>query len=105
MHNVGEIWALTLWEVRSRVIADPAGANGNVPTGNQTMLQLVTDALKLTPTNPSFIDARDGAPRCRLRDQRLRQRALDLGGLRRPRPGLRRGRAARPRRLHQLSGT
>ena len=59
MHNVGEIWALTLWEVRSRVIADPAGANGSVPAGNQTMLQLVTDALKLTPIDPSFIDARE----------------------------------------------
>ncbi len=59
VHNVGEVWALTLWEVRSRVIHDPAGANGDVPTGNHTMLQLVTDAMKLTPANPSFIDARD----------------------------------------------
>ena len=58
VHNIGEVWALTLWEIRSRVIADPAGANGDVPTGNQTMLQLVTDALKMTPSNPSFIDAR-----------------------------------------------
>ncbi|HEV2847022.1 MAG TPA: M36 family metallopeptidase, partial [Thermoanaerobaculia bacterium] len=57
--NAGEVWALSLWEVRSRVIADPAGANGDVPTGNQTMLQLVTDALKMTPANPSFVDARD----------------------------------------------
>jgi uncharacterized repeat protein (TIGR01451 family) len=57
--NAGEVWALSLWEVRSRVIADPAGANGDVPTGNQTMLQLVTDALKMTPSNPSFTDARD----------------------------------------------
>ncbi|HEX3552919.1 MAG TPA: M36 family metallopeptidase [Thermoanaerobaculia bacterium] len=59
VHNIGEIWALTLWEVRSRVIADPAGANGDVPTGNATMLQIVTDALKLTPSDPSFTDARD----------------------------------------------
>jgi uncharacterized repeat protein (TIGR01451 family) len=59
VHNVGEIWALSLWEVRSRVIADPAGANGDVPTGNTTMLQLTTDALKMTPINPSFTDARD----------------------------------------------
>jgi uncharacterized repeat protein (TIGR01451 family) len=59
VHNSGEIWALTLWEVRSRVIADPAGANGDVPTGNQTMLQLVTDGLKMTPIDPSFTDARD----------------------------------------------
>jgi uncharacterized repeat protein (TIGR01451 family) len=59
VHNVGEIWALSLWEVRSRLIADPAGANGDVPTGNHTMLQLVTDALKMTPVNPNFTDARD----------------------------------------------
>lgn len=59
VHNSGEIFALTLWEVRSRIIADPAGANGDVPTGNQTMLQIVTDAMKLTPTEPSFIEARD----------------------------------------------
>lgn len=59
VHNVGEIWANTLWEMRSRIIADPAGANGNVPTGNQTSLQLVTDAMKMTPINPTFIQARD----------------------------------------------
>src|SRR5262249_26272858 len=59
LHNTGEVWAGTLWEVRSRVIADPAGANGNVPVGNHTMLQLVIDALKMTPIDPSFTDARD----------------------------------------------
>jgi uncharacterized repeat protein (TIGR01451 family) len=59
VHNSGEIWALTLWEVRSRVIADPAGANGDVPTGNDTMLQLVTDGLKMTPIDPSFTEGRD----------------------------------------------
>ncbi|HEU4509008.1 MAG TPA: M36 family metallopeptidase [Pyrinomonadaceae bacterium] len=55
-HNAGEIWALTLWEVRSRIIT---ANGGSVPTGNQIMLQLVTDALKMTPINPSYIDARD----------------------------------------------
>jgi uncharacterized repeat protein (TIGR01451 family) len=59
VHNSGEIWALTLWGVRARVIADPAGANGDVPTGNHTMLQMVIDGLKMTPINPSFTDARD----------------------------------------------
>lgn len=59
VHNSGEIWALKLWGVRARVIADPAGANGDVPTGNQAMLQLVTDALKLTPIDPTFTEARD----------------------------------------------
>jgi hypothetical protein len=56
VHNVGEVWCLTLWEVRSRVIAANAG---DVPTGNQKMLQLITDAMKLTPAEPSFTDARD----------------------------------------------
>jgi uncharacterized repeat protein (TIGR01451 family) len=59
VHNAGTIWAMTLWEVRSRVIADPAGANGDVPTGNTTMLQIVTDGLKMTPIDPSFTDARN----------------------------------------------
>ena len=59
VHNVGEIWCLSLWGMRSRIIHDPAGANGDVPTGNHTSLQLVTDALKMTPSNPSFTDARD----------------------------------------------
>jgi subtilisin-like proprotein convertase family protein len=60
VHNSGEIWALTLWEVRSRIIADPAGANGDVPTGNNTTLSIVTDAMRLfTPNQPSFIQARD----------------------------------------------
>ncbi|MEO8503430.1 MAG: M36 family metallopeptidase [Acidobacteriota bacterium] len=59
VHNSGEIWALTLWGVRARVIADPAGANGDVPTGNQTMLQDVINGLKMTPVNPTFTDARD----------------------------------------------
>ena len=59
VHNIGEVWALTLWEVRSRVIGDPAGANGDVPTGNTTMLSIVTDALKMTPVFPSLIEARD----------------------------------------------
>ena len=61
VHNVGEIWANTLWEVRNCIIQDmsPGAANGDVPTGNATMLSLVTDALKMTPINPSFTDARD----------------------------------------------
>ena len=59
VHNSGEIWCSSLWEVRSRVIADPAFANGDVPTGNDKMLQIVTDAMKMTPASPSFIDARD----------------------------------------------
>ena len=59
VHGAGEIWCLSLWEMRSRIITDPAGAAGNVPEGNLTALAIVTDALKLTPANPTFIEARD----------------------------------------------
>jgi extracellular elastinolytic metalloproteinase len=45
-HNIGEIWCATLMEM-----------NRNV--GKVLGLQLVVDALKLTPANPSFLDARD----------------------------------------------
>ena len=90
VHNVGEIWALSLWEVRSRIIADPAGANGDVPTGNHTMLQLVTDALKMTPIDPSFTDARDAIIDADCATNACANEAFDLGGLRRPRARLRR---------------
>ncbi len=56
VHNIGAIWANTLWEVRSRIIA---ANGGSVPTGNGKMLQLVTDALKMTPAQPSYVQARD----------------------------------------------
>lgn len=56
VHNSGEIWGLSLWEVRSRIIA---AAAGDVPTGNATSLRLVTDGMKFTPAQPSFIQARD----------------------------------------------
>jgi hypothetical protein len=55
-HNAGTLWALSLWEVRSLIIA---AAGGNVAAGNTTMLGIATDAMKLTPTNPSFVEARD----------------------------------------------
>jgi extracellular elastinolytic metalloproteinase len=45
-HNIGEIWCATLMEMNRNI-----GANLGV--------QLVVDALKLTPANPSFLDARD----------------------------------------------
>ncbi|MGH3118463.1 MAG: M36 family metallopeptidase, partial [Gaiellales bacterium] len=45
-HNIGEIWCATLMEV-NRKIGAPLG------------VQLVVDALKLSPANPSFLDMRD----------------------------------------------
>ncbi len=55
VHNMGEVWCVTLWEARANLI-EKLG-----PTlGNQTMLQLVTDGLKLAPANATFLEARDG---------------------------------------------
>ncbi len=46
VHNIGEIWCATLLEMNRNI-----GANLGV--------QLVVDALKLTPASPGFLDARD----------------------------------------------
>jgi extracellular elastinolytic metalloproteinase len=46
VHQIGEIWCAALMEMNRKV-----GINLGV--------QLVVDALKLTPANPSFLDARD----------------------------------------------
>lgn len=46
VHNIGEIWCATLMEM-----------NRNI--GATLGVQLVVDALKLSPSNPSFLDMRD----------------------------------------------
>ena len=53
VHNVGEVWFVALWEARANLIAKYGFA------GNQVMLQLVTDGMKLSPANPNFLQARD----------------------------------------------
>ena len=54
VHNMGEVWCVTLWDARANLIAKYGGA-----AGNQLILQLVTDALRLSPANPTFLQARD----------------------------------------------
>ncbi len=46
VHNMGEIWCATLMEM-------------NRKTNKHLAVQLVVDALKLSPANPSFLDMRD----------------------------------------------
>jgi extracellular elastinolytic metalloproteinase len=46
VHNIGEIWCATLLEISRQI-------------DHGLALQLVIDALKLTPANPSFLAARD----------------------------------------------
>ncbi|MCA9247159.1 MAG: M36 family metallopeptidase, partial [Planctomycetales bacterium] len=71
VHNSGEIWASALWDLNWLLIEgaalDPAlppglGFDSDLyqgAGGNNLALQLVMDGLKLQPSNPSFLDARD----------------------------------------------
>lgn len=54
VHNLGEIWASALWEVRGQLI-DAYGAT----EGNRRALQYITDGMKLAPLNPTFLQERD----------------------------------------------
>jgi len=53
-HDIGEIWCATLMMMVRRMRA----ALGDVD-GYRLGWQMVTDGLKLTPANPTFLDARD----------------------------------------------
>ncbi|HEX8069200.1 MAG TPA: M36 family metallopeptidase [Pyrinomonadaceae bacterium] len=54
VHAIGEVWCMMLLEVRARVIQRMGWA-----AGNQRMLQIVTDAMKLDVASPTIIQARD----------------------------------------------
>ena len=60
-HPVGEVWAATLWDLHWALVEqygfDEDLFNGT--GGNNLAIQLVTDALKLQPCSPGFIDGRD----------------------------------------------
>ena len=45
-HNGGEVWAETLWDLRTAV-------------GRDAALALIAGGMRLTPDNPSMLDARD----------------------------------------------
>ncbi len=54
VHRIGEIWCNTLWEVRTALIKKYGFAEGQ-----RQSIQLVVDGLKLTPSGPGFVEARD----------------------------------------------
>ena len=54
IHNQGEVWCAALWDARANLITKHGFA-----AGNRLILQLVTDAMNLTPANPTFTQARD----------------------------------------------
>lgn len=53
-HNAGEVWCCALWEVFVNLVA----AHGHA-TAEPRMLKYVIGGLKLTPSNPTFLQARD----------------------------------------------
>lgn len=54
VHAAGEVWSSALWEVRARYIQRLGWS-----IGNRRILQHVTDAMKISPLNPTFLQARD----------------------------------------------
>lgn len=54
VHAAGEIWSVTLWEVRSLFVTRSGFANGT-----SRVLQVVTDGMKLAPISPTFLQERD----------------------------------------------
>jgi extracellular elastinolytic metalloproteinase len=54
-HAIGEIWCATLMKINR----DLGAALGDKKRGYLLGWQLVVDGMKLTPANPSFLDARD----------------------------------------------
>ena len=53
-HNQGEVWCSMLWEARALLIGKYGFTNGN-----QLILRLVTDGMKLSPAEPNYVQARD----------------------------------------------
>src|SRR5436309_4548146 len=47
VHNLGEVWCVTLWEARANLV-EKLGYDD----GNRMILQLVTDGMKLAPADP-----------------------------------------------------
>ncbi|MFL5329083.1 MAG: M36 family metallopeptidase [Gemmataceae bacterium] len=69
VHNTGELWTSTLWDLNwllinkygydSNLLTGWSSSPGPANAGNKLMLKLVMEAMKLQPANPSFIQARD----------------------------------------------
>lgn len=54
VHRAGEIWASALWEIRGKFVARLGWKEGN-----RRILKIVTEAMKFSPLNPTFLQARD----------------------------------------------
>ena len=93
IHDLGEIWCATLWDMTWNIIEEAGTINPNLfnadnPGGNSIALKLVTEGLKLQPCSPGFIDGRNailkadsilygGAYNCAIREA-FRRRGMGL---------------------------
>jgi Zn-dependent metalloprotease len=55
VHADGEIWGQTLWELRQRLVV----REGSETAGSDLAEELVTDGMRLSPPEPSFLDMRN----------------------------------------------
>jgi extracellular elastinolytic metalloproteinase len=55
VHADGEIWTQTMWQLRTALIAKHGVTNGIAQTR-----RLLTNAMRLVPPNPSYLDMRNG---------------------------------------------
>ena len=55
VHADGEIWGQTLWDLRQRLVAQ----EGSEAAGSDLAEQLITDGMRLSPPEPSFLDMRN----------------------------------------------
>ena len=61
-HAVGQIWATMLWDLHWKYVEKygySSDVTANPNSGSARVLQLVTDAMKVTACSPTFIDGRD----------------------------------------------
>ena len=56
VHSDGEIWATTLWTVRTKLLE---AVGGNQKKASDVAQHLVMDAMPLSPPSPSMLDMRD----------------------------------------------
>ncbi|WP_123905668.1 T9SS-dependent M36 family metallopeptidase [Chryseobacterium sp. ERMR1:04] len=62
VHSIGFVWATMLWDLNWKYVEKygySSDVTANTTNGSTKVLQLVTDALKLQPCNPTFIDGRN----------------------------------------------
>jgi hypothetical protein len=61
VHNIGEVWATMLWESYAAILRDTLGASPRLTfaEARDRMRDYIVAAYKLTPANPTLLEARD----------------------------------------------